>query len=151
MERLQPIINYAVELSVDDSLDIHMGDVIQYIINYITNYYITQGISYTAGNGINILGNVIAVRDGKGLDASGGDLDVELDTDPGLEFDEDTADGKLRAKCNTAAAVDKDSSGIKVLLSDSVETGSGGGGGGLSFDGTDGVRVDPEDFLYLGS
>jgi hypothetical protein len=57
--------------------------------------------------------------------------------------------GQLEAKCNAAAAVGKDASGIKVVLSTNVETESGGGGGGLSFDGNDGVRVDPEDFLKL--
>lgn len=151
VEQIQPLfmqnIQQAIELYIDDRITVNQGDIIQYIVNYITKKYYTTGLQYTAGNGIKISRETISVRPGDGLEAASGDLNVDLATNPGLQI----TGSKLEAKPYTSAAMDKDTNGIKLVLSSDVETGAGASGGGLSFDGTSGVRVNPEDFLYLGS
>ena len=152
VERIQPIfmqgVQQAINLYLEETYEINQGDFVQYITNYIQNYFNTYVIGQilTAGNGILISGNTISVRAGEGLETASGPLNVDLATNPGLEITSE----KLEAKPNTAAALNKDAQGLKVVLSGTVETGSGATGGGLSFDGTSGVRVNPEDFLYLG-
>jgi hypothetical protein len=158
VKALQPLMMQTIQQNIDifleEKYDIHEGDTIQNIINYITNYFNTYitGLLYNDGPGI----------DGSAL--SSGTIKVEIGATPqGLKFDDtnnkelqvnydqglEMDSGQLEAMVNGDAAVGKDDNGIKVLLSGNVETGSGGGGGGLSFDSNDGVRVDPEDFLKL--
>jgi hypothetical protein len=163
---------------IDESMDIQYGDLVTFVYNIINNYfsgpfYNIVGSAVGAGNGIRVRGmhgssgRVVSVRDGKGLDASSGPLHVELTADKGLQFSGATDAATLEVEYNTQKAVNCDGDGLKVTydtssgmechttsglqvnLSTSVETGSGGGGGGLSFDGANGIRVDPEDFLKL--
>ena len=162
VKELQPIMMQSIQQSInvflEEQYDIHEGDTLQTIINYITNYFKTYitGMIYGPGKGIDgsALGaGVVQVWLGdtpQGLTFAGtSGRELRVYYSDGLELDGSV----LEAQCNTAAAVGKDSSGIKVLLSNNVETGSGGGSGGLSFDDTEGsegkLRVDPEDFLKL--
>lgn len=151
VERIQPIfmqgIEQAINLYLTEMYEINQGDIIQYIINYITKKYYTIGLQYIAGNGIVISGNTIGVRAGDGITVSSGPVAVDLATNPGLQI----TGTKLEAKPDVARAMGKDTDGLFVNLSDTVETGAGASGGGLSIEGENGLRVNPEAFLYLGS
>jgi hypothetical protein len=156
IERLQPLfmqpIQNAIEIFLEENIEISQGDIVQYINNYLTSYINTyvMGQVLKAGHGIRIVQNNISVRPGKGLEATVGDINVELDTDPGLEFDVDSAVGKLRVKDGDGIA--RDSNGTKVDLHSAITT-NDGDGCGLKFTAADGsgkLQVAPKDFLYLG-
>jgi hypothetical protein len=150
IERLQPIflqgLVQSINLYIDENINIQQGDIITYVTNYINNYYQTIGVIYSAGNGIQILGSTIGVRDGDGLDASSGPLNIDLvDTNPGLKI----VSTELDIKAGDGITTDDD--GTKVDLADAITT--TGDGGGLKLtdsDGTGKLQVAPEDFLYTG-
>lgn len=154
IERLQPIflqgIQQAINLYIDETIEINQGDIITYVTQYINNYFQTIGPSYVGGGGINILGDTISVRAGEGLETTDGDLNIELSGTSGLEINPaNDAAGTLEVKDGDGIAIDSD--GTKVDLADDITT--IGEGCGLDFTSDDGdgkLQVAPEDFLYMG-
>lgn len=161
LEYLRPLIMQGVqeEINIYFQEGEQAGDIIQHVYNIINNYI--RNISYTLGQflkpGKGIEFNwpgygksAINVRAGKGLEAEmEADLNVELTTDGGLEFSEDTADGTLQVK--DGDGIELDSNGVKIDLDDEFDTAHEATGCGLSLsavDGTGELRVKPLHFLY---
>lgn len=71
----------------------------------------------TAGTGLTKTGNVIDAVGGAGILASADSLDIELATDPALEFDVGGAGGKLRFKPDTSRGLARDAAGAYVAIS----------------------------------
>jgi hypothetical protein len=70
----------------------------------------------TAGAGLTKTGNTIDAVGGAGILASADSLDIELATDPALEFDVGGAGGKLRFKPDTSRGLNRDAAGAYVAL-----------------------------------
>jgi hypothetical protein len=71
----------------------------------------------TAGTGLTKTGNTIDAVGGAGILASADSLDIELATDPALEFDAGGAAGKLQFKPDTSRGLAKDAAGAYVAIS----------------------------------
>lgn len=83
-----------------------------------------------AGDGLLKTGNTLDVRAGDGIHIASDYVAVELDaSNSGLEFTGSTPDGTLGVLANTAAGLDIDASGVKVVLE---------ADGAIVFDGTNG-------------
>lgn len=142
---------------IDESTDVQYGDMVSYI-TYVMNNYINNAVNIIgqmirAGDGIKLIragsaSSAVAVRDGKGLDASSGPLHVELTDNKGLKFSADTNAGTLEVK--PGAGISVSSVGVNVALDDELDTAESDGSGlSLSAATADGVlRVAPLDFLY---
>lgn len=73
--------------------------------------------TYMGGAGLTLTGNVFAVGDGPGILVNADSIEVELATDPALEFDAGGAGGKLRFKPDTSRGMNRDASGAYVAIS----------------------------------
>jgi hypothetical protein len=71
----------------------------------------------TAGAGLTKTGNTLDVGDGAGILVNADSIEVELATDPALEFDAGGAAGKLRVKVDTSRGVNRDAAGVYVAIS----------------------------------
>lgn len=73
----------------------------------------------TAGAGLTKTGNTLNVGDGPGILVSADKIEVELATNPGLEFDAGGDAGKLRWKPDTTRGLNRDASGAYIVLATS--------------------------------
>ena len=81
------------------------------------------------GSGLGLSTDGLSVAAGRGLEIEDNSVHVELATDPGLEFDGSGEDGRLRAKPNTAKALQRTADGLEVVVTanEGLEFESGGG------------------------
>lgn len=73
--------------------------------------------SYIAGSGLTLTGNTFDIGDGPGILVNADSIEVELATNPALEFDAGGAAGKLRFKPDTSRGLNRDSAGAYVAIS----------------------------------
>jgi len=71
----------------------------------------------TAGEGLTKTGNTLDIGDGAGILVTANAIEVELATNPALEFDAAGAGGKLRFKPDTSRGMARDAAGAYVALS----------------------------------
>ncbi len=107
----------------------------------------------TAGAGLTKTGNQLDVGDGAGILVSADAIEVELATNPALEFDAGGAAGKLRFKPDTSRGLNRDAAGAYIALAANPSLTFSAGllevledpNGGIETNGATGLRVKIDD------